>query len=128
MRLPYVLPIRIMAPVVSVLSTSLVAVPALSRVEPVTTSGPTGTVMQLVAAGAQDLGRRVQAEEDRLRAEGLGPAERRAHVRRGAAGGDAQHDVVGPDTRRSSMSPIAGVEVVLGALDRAYQGPVARRR
>ena len=35
-----------MAPVVSRLSTSLVAVPALRRVEPVTTSGPTGTVMQ----------------------------------------------------------------------------------
>ena len=35
-----------MAPVVSVLSTSLVAVPAFIRVEPVTTSGPTGTVMQ----------------------------------------------------------------------------------
>ena len=34
-----------MAPVVMVLSTSLVAVPAFMRVEPVTTSGPTSTTM-----------------------------------------------------------------------------------
>src|SRR5438552_3915190 len=41
MRLPYVLPSQIIAPVVMVFSTSLVAVPAFIRVEPVTTSGPT---------------------------------------------------------------------------------------
>lgn len=46
MKWPQVLPSRIMAPVVSVLSTSLVAVPAFMRVEPVTASGPTRTVMQ----------------------------------------------------------------------------------
>src|SRR5690242_12431414 len=40
MRLPYVLPSRIIAPLVMVLSTSFVAVPAFIRVEPVTTSGP----------------------------------------------------------------------------------------
>ena len=40
-RLPYVLPMRIIAPVVIMLSTILVAVPALRRVDPVTTSGPT---------------------------------------------------------------------------------------
>src|SRR5262245_2814602 len=40
MRLPYTLPSRAMLAVVSVLRTSLVAVPALSRVEPARTSGP----------------------------------------------------------------------------------------
>src|SRR5438445_487305 len=40
-RLPYTLPSRIMAPVVMELSTSLVAVPAFIRVDPVSTSGPT---------------------------------------------------------------------------------------
>ena len=37
-RLPNVLPSRIIAPVVIMLSTSFVAVPAFMRVEPVTTS------------------------------------------------------------------------------------------
>ncbi len=40
-RLPYTLPSRIMAPVVMALRTSLVAVPAFMRVDPVTASGPT---------------------------------------------------------------------------------------
>src|SRR5213083_970861 len=40
MRLPYTLPTRAMLAVVSVLRISLVAVPALSRVEPARTSGP----------------------------------------------------------------------------------------
>jgi hypothetical protein len=46
-RLPYVFPSRIMAPVVSVFNTSFVAVPAFIRVDPVTISGPTRTVMQM---------------------------------------------------------------------------------
>ena len=45
MRLPYVFPSRTMAPVVSVLSASLVAVPAFIRVDPVTTSGPVRMTM-----------------------------------------------------------------------------------
>ncbi len=40
-RLPYVLPIRIIDAVVSMLRTIFVAVPAFSRVEPAITSGPT---------------------------------------------------------------------------------------
>src|SRR6266850_848906 len=40
-RLPYVFPMRTIAPVVSMLSTILVAVPALRRVEPAITSAPT---------------------------------------------------------------------------------------
>jgi hypothetical protein len=41
-----------MAPVVSMLSTSLVAVPAFSRVEPLMTSGPTTGVIIRSAASA----------------------------------------------------------------------------
>ena len=40
-RLPYVFPVRTIAPVVSMLRTILVAVPAFSRVDPAMTSGPT---------------------------------------------------------------------------------------
>src|SRR5215470_8711021 len=40
MRLPYTLPSRAMLAVVSVLRTSLVAVPAFRRVDPARTSGP----------------------------------------------------------------------------------------
>jgi hypothetical protein len=43
MRLPYVLPSRTIAIVEIRLRTSFWAVPALSRVEPARTSGPTGT-------------------------------------------------------------------------------------
>ena len=43
MRSPKVFPIRIIAPVVKVLSTILVAVPALNRVLPINTSGPVST-------------------------------------------------------------------------------------
>ncbi len=45
MRLPYTLPSRAKAAVVSVLSVSLVAVPALSRVDPASTSGPTSSAI-----------------------------------------------------------------------------------
>ena len=45
-RLPKVLPMRTIAPVVNMFSTSLVAVPAFSRVEPLKISGPTtGQIM-----------------------------------------------------------------------------------
>ncbi len=41
-RLPYVLPMRIIEMVVSMFSTIFVAVPALRRVDPAMTSGPDG--------------------------------------------------------------------------------------
>ncbi len=96
-----------MAPVVRVLSTSLVAVPAFIRVEPVTTSGPTATTMHDVAGVPQQLGRLGAGDDRGAGAEGLGPGERGAHERRGAARGDADHDVVGarPGARPSRRSP-----------------------
>ncbi len=45
-RFRYTLPSRIIAPVVIMLSTSLVAVPAFMRVDPVIASGPTSGTTQ----------------------------------------------------------------------------------
>lgn len=50
MRLPYVLPSRTITIVENMLSTSFCAVPALSRVEPLITSGPTSTSIACSAA------------------------------------------------------------------------------
>ena len=61
---------RIIAPVVRVLSTSLVAVPAFMRVEPVTTSGPTSTVMHTSQVS--------RSRRGRLRAGDQTPCGRRA--------------------------------------------------
>ena len=71
------------------------AVPALSRVEPVTTSGPTGTVMHTSQVSRSSLRRIGAAEEDRPGAEGLGAAQRGADERRRAARRDADHHVGG---------------------------------
>ena len=55
MRLPKHLPRRTMAPVVSVFKTSLVAVPALRRVEPLNTSGPTtGRIIRSTCESSSD--------------------------------------------------------------------------
>ena len=43
------MPVRIIAPVLNIFSTSLVAVPARMRVDPVITSGPTAGVMAIFA-------------------------------------------------------------------------------
>ncbi|CSC34212.1 Uncharacterised protein [Vibrio cholerae] len=48
-RLPNTLPLLIIAPVVSILSTSFCAVPAFMRDEPVTTSAPTTGVITISA-------------------------------------------------------------------------------
>src|SRR6266480_2869584 len=52
MRSPRVRPERIIAAVDSMLSTSFVAVPALSRLEPASTSGPTSTTIAISASFA----------------------------------------------------------------------------
>ena len=53
MRLPKTAPVRTMTPVESMLRTSLVAVPAFMRVEPVRTSGPVAGVMAMSAFGGE---------------------------------------------------------------------------
>jgi hypothetical protein len=56
-RLPRVLPIRTIAPVVIMFRTSLVAVPAFSRVDPAMTSGPTKGAISRSTARPRGLGR-----------------------------------------------------------------------
>ena len=69
-RLPYVLPRRIIAPVVIMLSTSLVAVPAFMRVEPVTTSGPGDAAgSRMSTTSTRLVGRRRAGDEAGARAE-----------------------------------------------------------
>ena len=84
---------RIIAPVVIMLSISFVAVPALRRVIPVTTSGPvTATIGDVDVL--QRLRRRRRAGDDRrARADRARVVERAAHVGRGARRGDADDHV-----------------------------------
>src|SRR5918994_1447022 len=61
-RLPYVFPSRIIETVESVLSTSFCAVPALSRVDPATSSGPTTTsIARSASAASSDPGAQTSA-------------------------------------------------------------------
>src|SRR5262249_6405846 len=72
MRLPYTLPSRAMLAVVSVFRTSLVAVPAFSRVDPVRTSGPgAGEIMTSTALRPRrgDASRALDARGDGSRLE-----------------------------------------------------------
>ena len=82
------------------LSTSFVAVPALSRVEPAMTSGPTagrdGQVDERLELGAW-----IAGHEDHARARLTAAGERAAHERRHAAGRDADDDVLLRRLRRA---------------------------
>ena len=105
------------------LSTSFVAVPALSRVDPVTISGPVSTRIE-TSAGVGDLLGGHAGHEHRLRAALAGPFDRGMNEGRGAAGGDAENDVAGAHPARFELAP-RGVGIVLGALDRGDQRPFA---
>ena len=86
-RFPYVLPSRIIVIVESMLRTSFCAVPAFSRVEPVSSSGPTTTSMPWSAAAPSAL----SALQDRPTVSapsGAGVLDRADRVRRAAGGGD----------------------------------------
>src|SRR5207249_3064146 len=85
MRLPYTFPSRVMLAVVRVLSTSFVAVPALSRVEPASTSAPGPGAMTTMAPNARAVRPRSTAG---LHATSTVPApRRRASARAAAANG-----------------------------------------
>ena len=75
-RLPYVLPRRTIAMVEIMLSTSFCAVPALRRVEPVSTSGPTGTSIG-VLGGRAERGAGVAGQADGERADARAAARGR---------------------------------------------------
>ena len=92
-RLPYVLPMRIIAPVVIMLSTIFVAVPALRRVEPVTTSGPTIAMTATSTLREQLLRHRRARDDRRARAAFTRALERAVDERRRARCGDADDDV-----------------------------------
>ena len=116
-----------MAPVVRVLSTSLVAVPAFIRVEPVTTSGPVRHGDTDVA-GVAEQGRRLGAGyQHGPGAEGLGPAEGGTDVR-GAPLAAMPTTASRADTRLASIACDPGVDVVLRPFGRADQRAVVLRR
>ena len=105
---------RIIAAVVSMLSTSLVAVPALRRVEPAMTSGPTaGAIVRSTKVCSSVRG--IAGDEDDAGAGLPGAGERAAHERRHAAGRHADDDVV---SRRLQPVDLARAffVVVLGRL------------
>ena len=89
--------------------------PALSRVEPPSTSAPVSSSTATSAVGGRLAGGVVD-HRDRGGADVAGVGERRQHVRRAARRGDAHHDVARVDVERGEVGA-AGVGVVLGALD-----------
>ena len=90
-RLPYVLPIRTIGIVVSMFSTSFVAVPAFMRVEPAMTSGPTCGRDDDVASARSVPGRHVTST--RRARDAPRARQRAAHELGDAAGRYADHDV-----------------------------------
>ena len=100
MRLPKVFPSRIMAPVVIMLSTSLVAVPAFMRVEPVTTSGPVRGRIRMSTASSVSWGGGEQATRAVAALTTRRMLERTSHVWRGPGGGDADDEITGADAVR----------------------------
>ena len=93
-RFPNVLPRRIIAPVEMALSTSFVAVPAFMRVEPVTASGPVmGTNRDVDELEQRGGGGGEQARMPVWAPSAAARSSAATHVRRGAARGDAEHEV-----------------------------------
>ena len=120
-RLPYTLPSRAKAPVVSVLSASLVAVPALSRVEP-------GQDLRSDGERDDDAGAPARHVRIARHEHGRGPAaprfaERAAHEGSHPARRDPDDDVAG--ARPPPHLTRAGRPVVLGALHGAEDGAAA---
>lgn len=111
MRLPYVLWLRTIASVVSMLSTSFCAVPAFRRVDPAMNSGPRGRVG-------------VARDGDRQGGAAPGLQDGRDDVGRPAGRADPDHHVVGRQAERVEVAD-GGCFVVLGALHRGGQGGVA---
>jgi hypothetical protein len=118
-KLPYVFPSRTIAPVVSMLSTILVAVPAFRRVEPLITSGPTTGVIRTAGQGRVP----VAAQPDGVGFQLSGVLQPGQHVGRAPAGGDAHHHVglAKPDFLQIVDRKFG---MIFGALDR----PDHRRR
>ncbi len=103
------------------LSTSLVAVPALRRVEPVTTSGPVSGRIVTSAAGSP------ATACTQVRKTVLAPSSRRARgapdERRGPAGRDADNHIVAADLSLIHLGR-AGLRGILSAFHRAADGDI----
>ena len=97
----------------SMLSTSFCAVPDFSRVEPATISGPTSGVIAISTARASsESGVQLIPIVDRAQAPGFG--DRAEHIRRAAAGGDADEHVARSEAAREQVAtPIAGSSSVV---------------
>ena len=117
------MPRRTIAAVVIAFSTALVAEPALSRVEPVRTSGPVGIAITTSASARRPGPGRAGDEHGRRAASPRG-RERAAHERRHRAGRDADQQVARPE--RAALAP-SDVLAVLGALDRLEHRALAAR-
>ena len=96
------------------------AVPDFIRVDPVTTSGPTRTVMHSSHVSRSSAGGSEQ-DTSAVRAPSVCARDSAARTNgRGPAGGDAHDDVVRPDLARVHLAD-AGIHIVLGAFDRANE-------
>ena len=96
MRFPKVLPIRTIETVEIVLSTSFCAVPAFSRVEPASNSGPTTTAISCSDRGRRAWSRRRRRLQRSARRRRRPPRCAPSDVRRPPAGADRRHGVVEP--------------------------------
>ena len=108
MRLPWTLPSRTKAAVVSVLSASLVAVPALSRVDPARISGPTAE-RDHDARGSSAAPSGLQVTSTVTAPRRRASREGRAHEGRHAARRHAHHDVAAPRPAPHLPRPVRGV-------------------
>ena len=121
-RLPSVLPIRIMAPVEIMLRTILVAVPAFSRVEPAMISGPTRSAISRSTCWPSRLGR-LQAIPTVAGPSRAGLAHGAQHVGSPARSGNADHEIAAGHAQRRQIRG-ASIRIVLGPFD----GPRERAR
>ena len=122
-RLPYVFPRRIMAPVLSILSTIFVAVPAFMRVEPLTTSGPTTTANADIAVGGE-LRIAIATDADGKGTDALGVFQAADDIGRAAAGGDADQHVALGEVRFFEIFD-AEIGAIFGPFDGGREGRVA---
>ena len=112
------LPSLTMDNVVNMFRIILVAVPDLSRVEPVRISGPTFTPMKNVGrASSFQFDMRIEGQQHRGRFALSGFSQSAVNKRGSSAGGNAHNNIGGASTAERN-SPGAGLPVVLCPLHR----------
>ncbi len=118
------LPNWTMARVVKRFNTSLVAVPAFKRVEPVSTSGPTlGAITRFGRSACGIVQTGIETEQHGARATPLGLPQRAPNKRGASAGRNADHHV--PAVYAAKLDRVrAGHRIILGP----FEGLPKRRR